>query len=575
MQYLLDQSKPGVWIGVEGAPPPQNVDALTGLVIMLPRTEAYETGRIQLARLVVMGPHDAHFGEPIRIKAAFVPPGGAASLDSGSKQTFHIPTFDREEHPRWQASREFQISFHPVVISLGTRKAYGEVFDRLANLAPRLLLAANDLAALNELRPASRLLQRVRGYGSDLWEKFFSEDEERFSLITFSRMLRRKESRTRSLAEVDSLDATVSLWNNRFALELRLRFPEVLGERQLQNVIIGPNGAGKTNLLLGLGRCVAKGQVVLGERDRMSLLDRATGPIPVAVFTYEPSLWKRLRGKDVQVYPQGVQPTNWRKLTQLIYELGTQDDEGHTNIRLLAEILGSVIEVAHLRWPLHTRKSDFWPTWSDRDQYFVSLSELASSPPQVFREIVMQLDRGFAPFMRSDERLFELSSGERSLVIFCVRLMNAARGGALILIDEPENHLHPRFITIMMRTLTRLLKATQSRALLVTHSPFVVRESERSAVKILKLSEGVPELFRPTMQTLGGDVSMISDHVFEDEDIKKGFEFSIDDVLQRQEQDDSVDKQAFVEDMAQELGADAVSYLLARSRALAGGKSDA
>ena len=102
----------------------------------------------------------------------------------------------------------------------------------------------------------------------------------------------------------------------------------------------------------------------------------------------------------------------------------------------------------------------------------------------------------------------------------------------MVLVDEPENHLHPAFISILMKVFTSTLVATESRAVVVTHSPFVVRELDREAVMILKQnSEGLPELFHPSLQTLGGDVSMIVDHVFQDNLIKKAFERRIDEVL--------------------------------------------
>jgi ATPase subunit of ABC transporter with duplicated ATPase domains len=161
---------------------------------------------------------------------------------------------------------------------------------------------------------------------------------------------------------------------------------------------------------------------------------------------------------------------------------------------------------------------------------------------------------------------YTLSSGERSLTLFCTRLIKASRKSALVLIDEPENHLHPRFITLMMQALSRSLQATGSRALLVTHSPFVVREFERSTVKVMKRNrDGVPELYRPAMQTLGGDVSMISDYVFEDTETKKGFEESIDRAMREQSRKHDVDAGDLTSILAAGLGEDAMSYLIARS----------
>lgn len=369
-------------------------------------------------------------------------------------------------------------------------------------------------------------------------------------------------------------------------LPVQLKFPEVLGQRQLQNVIIGPNGSGKTNLLLGLAKCVINNNVIVGLDESNAFESavrrnyRITGPIRVVVFTYERAMWAALRRKGVSVYEQGVRESDWRKLTELIYEILSStpgNDDGLRIIRLLTEVLSGFINVRELRFPLYSAQPSVRRTsWIDHDDDTqISLQDL-SSIPESLADTVVRLDRGSAPFMRTVEgQEYSLSSGERSLVLFCARLMIASREGALVLIDEPENHLHPRFITLLIQTLARALQATHSRALLVTHSPFVVREFERSTVKVLKTSvEGVPEIFRPSLQTLGADVSMISDYVFEDEHIRKGFQESIDRAIRAQEFRGRLGG-SHIESLAAGLGEDAMSYLIERSGAAASEWPDA
>lgn len=483
------------------------------------------------------------------------------------------------DRTNWMPLADFQLKFGRLVLSFGDRWAYEYIFRLFPReVALRLLLLTNDLATLNELRPSSRILRDVQTSPHGLWSQFFREDEERFALIDFRRSMGYWQRSMARLDHVESLAAEVPLWGGQFVLPLRLNFPEVLGQRQLQNVIIGPNGSGKTNLLLGLAKCVVDNRVEVGPDITSTFGSNAQHsygnpePIQVAVFTYERAMWATLRRRGVSVYEQGVRASDWRKLTQLVYEIlssRSENKDGLRDLRLLGEILSRFIDVSELRFPLHPRSPAAQDSsWIDRDDgNQISLEDLTLRPER-FMDAVARLDRRNAPFMRtSDGRDYSLSSGERSLALFCARLMIASRDSALVLIDEPENHLHPRFITLMVQTLARTLQATGSRALIVTHSPFVVREFERSTVNVLKTSgKGIPEMFRPSLQTLGGDVAMISDYVFEDEGIRKGFQESIDRAIRVQQLQGPL---AVLQkkDLAKSLGEDALNYLIGLSEA--------
>ncbi len=495
---------------------------------------------------------------------------------------------DREVKERaWMPLPDFKSRFGQFVVSIGNRRAYQEIFRVLRpELAKRLLLLVNELVVLNELRPSARILRQIRGSEQNLWAQFFREDEERFALVDFRRSMLAVERDGTGLDHVDWLEAEVPLWGGKFLLPLRLDFPYVLGQQQLLNVVIGPNGSGKTTLLLGLAKAVVGRDAKLGTVDLPSpspnVHRQSEGypPLRVSVFTYERSMWASLRRKGVAVYEQGVRSSDWRQLTHLIHQIVTSGDEmerGLSDLSLLKEILSGFLTVADLWLPLHpSRPVDQYSQWDDSDvlESEVSLSHLTDLPLKRYNAVVARLDRSSPPFMRDYEgRTYSLSSGQRSLVLFCTRLMTASIGGALVLVDEPENHLHPYFITLMIQTLARTLQATGSRALVVTHSPFVVREFEKSTVKVMKTSpEGVPEIFRPSLQTFGADVSMISDYVFEDEAIRKGFQNSIDRAIRAQH---SRGGSTQLQGLAADLGEDGLSYLIEKAQAEADGASNA
>ena len=78
--------------------------------------------------------------------------------------------------------------------------------------------------------------------------------------------------------------------------------------------------------------------------------------------------------------------------------------------------------------------------------------------------------------------------------------------------------------------------------------------------------EDLPELYRPSLQTLGGDISMIVDHVFQDGSIKKAYERRIDAVIAERMAEGA---QIVTNDLVVDLGNDGARYLHAQA-ALAG-----
>lgn len=591
--------RPNVWvIWSDQDYLPTELESGVGLVIKLhqPSESLFRPASVAACTVGILSPRSGQIGFRAKFALLDAPSDGFAALHES----------ELASERSWMTLAKFKSRYGQLALLIGDRKAYTEIFRLLPQVARRLLLLVNDLAALNELRPTSRVLRQVRTSKDDLWSQFFREDEERFSLVDFGRSMRAWNLATANLAGVESIAADVPLWGGHFVLPLRLAFPEVLGQQQLLNVVIGPNGSGKTNLLLGLAKCVVDQHVrftpevpdpfepsapyvpdvlVSDEMDSVELEDLEEDPEPkpirIAVFTYERALWTSLRRRGVTVYEQGVRAGNWRQLTELIYEVisSTEPDrDALRDLRLLKEILSGFLTTSELRFPLHpaqpTAQRPYWMVMEFGSD--ISLDDLAALERPDLKDMVGRLDRGEAPFMRPlGGREYTLSSGERSLTLFCARLMIASRDSALVLIDEPENHLHPRFITLMVQTLARSLQATGSRALLVTHSPFVVREFERSTVKVMKRSaDGIPQIFHPSLQTLGSDVSMISDYVFEDEQIRKGFQESIDRAIRTQQLQRSLDK-GEIEKLAADLGEDAVSYLIERSEDADDGGSNA
>ncbi|WP_373715001.1 AAA family ATPase [Roseateles sp.] len=127
----------------------------------------------------------------------------------------------------------------------------------------------------------------------------------------------------------------------------------------------------------------------------------------------------------------------------------------------------------------------------------------------------VDLDRDLA-LIDSERRPFPPSSGQRVYLRFAALSLCAISQASLIVLDEPETHLHPNFVSEFMNLLHDLLTATSSIALIATHSPYVVREVPTSCVHVVSKDSNTPSIGSVHLKTLGASVSSISDAVFGD-----------------------------------------------------------
>lgn len=139
--------------------------------------------------------------------------------------------------------------------------------------------------------------------------------------------------------------------------------------------------------------------------------------------------------------------------------------------------------------------------------------------------LIQQIDwDGKAIILNDQTQVVRLSSGENAMLRFAAQAASAIEQGSLILLDEPETHLHPNFISNLMEILDNLLQSTGSIAIIATHSAYVVRETHRDCVNVLNLEGNQIRIDRPRMQTFGATIDSISQFVFGDTAISHSFQ---------------------------------------------------
>ncbi|MDH2295375.1 AAA family ATPase [Cobetia sp. 1AS1] len=119
--------------------------------------------------------------------------------------------------------------------------------------------------------------------------------------------------------------------------------------------------------------------------------------------------------------------------------------------------------------------------------------------------------------------LQRMSSGHAIIFLTLVRLVSTVEEKSLILIDEPESHLHPPLLALFIRSLSNLLYVRNGVAILATHSPVVLQEIPRSCVsKVNRIGNNLT-VERPGVETFGENVGILTSEVFNLEVSRSGF----------------------------------------------------
>jgi hypothetical protein len=116
-----------------------------------------------------------------------------------------------------------------------------------------------------------------------------------------------------------------------------------------------------------------------------------------------------------------------------------------------------------------------------------------------------------------------LSSGHKIVLLTITRLVETVEEKSLVLLDEPEAHLHPPLLSAYIRSLSDLLTNRNGMAIMATHSPVVLQEVPRSCVWKLHRSGYHLSAERPLLETFGENVGTLTDEVFGLEVTATGF----------------------------------------------------
>lgn len=275
------------------------------------------------------------------------------------------------------------------------------------------------------------------------------------------------------------------------------------------HVLIGRNGVGKTHLLNNMVKAlvsdnetikkVGKFSIPLNESGAPYLLDDTeqlfSGVVSVAFSAFdpfEPYPEKKDKSQGVRYSYIGL-----KRATNRGGERGMPMSRDMLTNEFVKSIVSSIIK-------------------GKLDRWFAAIKSLDSDP--LFRELA--LNKEFVEYTDGELEAFarktfnRMSSGHAIVLLTITKLVEKVEEKTLVLLDEPEAHLHPPLLSAFVRALSNLLSHRNGVAVIATHSPVILQEVPRDCVYKISRSglKATPE--RPLIETFGENVGVLTREIF-------------------------------------------------------------
>ncbi|EGO7845496.1 AAA family ATPase [Escherichia coli] len=116
--------------------------------------------------------------------------------------------------------------------------------------------------------------------------------------------------------------------------------------------------------------------------------------------------------------------------------------------------------------------------------------------------------------LKSKEYFHRLSTGHKFVLHSMAHILLYIEKRCLVLFDEPETHLHPPLLAVLMSALRIVLNEVDAFAIVATHSPVVVQETLSKNVNVITRNGEFTDFQRPEIETFGENIGAITSSVF-------------------------------------------------------------
>jgi predicted ATPase len=272
------------------------------------------------------------------------------------------------------------------------------------------------------------------------------------------------------------------------------------------HVLIGRNAVGKSHLLRNLVRAVADRRANPSDVGRIYERDIASGHTFYGVIAVSFSAFDEL-----VTIPQIHQTVPY-------IHIGTHMLEGDNHSAPLGREQLADVFSASLETCLTGPAAERWTRAVTTLRYSGSGFLEDDSWTSEFRDASTEQRRRMAK-----DLFATLSSGHAIVLLTITSLVAQVHERTLVVLDEPEAHLHPPLLAAFIRALSDLLLDRNGVAIVATHSPVVLQEVPSSCVSLIRRHGAVAVAQRPTLETFGENVGTLTHEVFSLEVTDSGY----------------------------------------------------
>lgn len=177
-------------------------------------------------------------------------------------------------------------------------------------------------------------------------------------------------------------------------------------------------------------------------------------------------------------------------------------------------------------------------------EYLIEL--LGKEITELYFNEIRELGKKRYGFLYDDKLQSKLSSGQIMMIIILTEIVAYITPESVLLFDEPETHIHPNAISVLIGVVSAILRKHDSFAVIATHSPQIIQEIPSSLIYKFDTDKTNPPVEQLSIETFGEDLTTITEKVFDTLDVSENYKkvirslskrFTKDELLQLFEKD--------------------------------------
>lgn len=122
------------------------------------------------------------------------------------------------------------------------------------------------------------------------------------------------------------------------------------------------------------------------------------------------------------------------------------------------------------------------------------------------------------------KKINELSSGQKTIILYISKLIASINEGYLVIFDEPETFMHPPMIKAFIRNISEIIRQRNATCIVATHTPIILQEIPHDCVYCLNRTDtGNVVIKNVHYRTYGESIDLLYKNIYGMELARTGF----------------------------------------------------